>query len=240
MHSAARLLAALSLAACATGGYHTGPAATAEIKAVLRSGPGGEAALLAGEDTFLIAPGALVPERRALLGALADKRVYPPLDPEEYVAFTAALSRRDPAALEPFRDRIEPADFARICAQLEAPGPLTATGVKCFHGPRLLEIEYPQGVLRVARVRDPAGHAYRFRVAYGRRLGSRDADVAVFTVAATPALDGAWRGLEAAAGASFDLSVPREGMGPLDFDLLASVRGLDAHHWDGDWVAWGE
>ena len=67
----AMTLGLLVAVGCASGGYHMGPDATREIKDVMRSGPGGEAALLAGEDAYLLDAGALEKERRALLGVLA-------------------------------------------------------------------------------------------------------------------------------------------------------------------------
>jgi len=230
---------------CASGSYEVGPDATREIKDVMRAGVGGEAALLAGEDAYLFDPGALEKERRALLGVIAAKRIYYGLGPDELARYWEALAAKDRQTLETFRDRFEPAEFAEMLAsldrkpvRLDADGDRPSTGVHRFYGQRVLEIAYPDGVLRVARYEGLKIIGPRFSVAYTRSkrgFGHSNVVYARFATKATPGIEAAWRNLERAAAARWDYSVPLDGTGPFQQSALGTTRKLAREEFDG-WI----
>jgi len=231
---------------CASGGYHMGPDATREIKDVMRSGPGGEAALLAGEDAFLLDAGALDTERQALLRVLVAKRIYHGLGPDELERFYEALNKKDRRTLETYRDRFEPLEFAEMMAALDRKRPpldldddeRPSTGVHRFYGQRVLEIAYPDGVLRIARYGDIKIFGPRFSVAYTRSkrgFGHKGVTYARFATRATRGIEAAWRNLERAAAARWDYSVPLDGTGPFQQSALGTTRKLAREEFDG-WI----
>jgi hypothetical protein len=220
---------------CASGSYEVGPDATREIKEVMRSGNGGEAALLAGEDAYLLDAGALDRERRALLDALVAKRVYYGLALGEFEAFTKALLAKDRQALEAYRDRFEPEEFEELLGgYLEPRAPVgfheePAKGVQRFVGNRILEIAYPEGTLRIARFRGDGVLSPRYAVAFARSphaFGRRDATFATFRIRATPGIEAAWQGLERSAAAQGSCSVLTDASGPFKLSALAHAREL--------------
>ena len=96
------------LAGCASGGFSIGPDATAEIKDVMRTGVGGDAAMLAGDDAFLLQADALAAERQALLDALIAKSVY-----DGYWArFEGEIRTRHLDALRDSQHSLDPASHA--------------------------------------------------------------------------------------------------------------------------------
>ena len=183
---------------------------------------------------YLLDPGALEKERRALLEALVAKRIYPALPRDELARFLKALYAWDRQALEAYRDRIEPEEFAEMLANLDREpavfaGERPSTGVRRFEGNRVLEIAYPEGTLRIDRSRGGRAMGARYTVAYTtspRGFGHKGVTFLASGTKATPGIETAWRSLERAAAAHYDYSVSTDETGPLRQSVLARVRKL--------------
>jgi hypothetical protein len=223
----AALFAAIAAGCGSSGWYHTGPDAAGEVQEILRSGPGGEASLIAGDTSFWIPGNALVAERRALFDSLAAARpqFWRPPSPEESERFDPDLDAQlqDARPLPPEWKGLDEIDEDAV--------------VWRFRTGQTLEVRFPGGSLRVERRVAPFGNAPPGYLVlwspggFGRRWNNYEQ----LAIGASKAVELAWGRLVHAADGADSIYTTSTLLGPRNTSAVELARqGRSGASWWSD------
>lgn len=223
----AAVFAVIASGCGSSGWYHTGPDAARQVHEILRSGPGGEASLIARDASYWIPRNALSAERQALFGSLAaaEPRFWRPPSAEDLERINADLNARlqDAQPLPPDWKGLDEMDEDAV--------------VWRFRTGQTLEVRFPTGSLRVEREIPAFGNAApNYLVLWSPDgFGRRRSNYEQLAVGASEAVELAWRRLVAAADGAQGIYTTSTLLGPRNTSVIELAReGRSGDSWWSD------